>query len=375
MHSRIAFAPQWNTRRLALAALVLATSGLLAARPSLQSVRLVVGDGATSVILAADGALPVPKVGVLADPPRIYLDFLEVAAATEGLRVDGDLLVSGVRVALNQSRPLVTRVVIDLARPAPHRIDAGLRDAGQLTIVVGVPVAPAGAQAPAAQGQRAAGSDPALSKAPPAEAPKAALPATVPATVQAVPPAVPPAAQSPLPPPQTGEQAARVARSRELADVPATTAVRAPAKDVAQYLERTSSLLDRLERLRPLLVSLDAAAVVSEEPLKTAAEEFTSLRQALAAVVPPRSVVATHELLRDVCVLGAASAMARLAPAVPDESTRAWNAAAAAAGAIMLLDRARAELGLARRQPERTSEAEPVIARGACARHAAGTRP
>ena len=46
-------------------------------------------------------------------------------------------------------------------------------------------------------------------------------------------------------------------------------------------------------------------------------------------------------------MLGAASAAARVAPAAPDDSTRAWNAAAAAAGAIMFLDRALAEVGLA----------------------------
>ncbi len=94
-------------------------------------------------------------------------------------------------------------------------------------------------------------------------------------------------------------------------------------------------------------MSLDALAAVPEEQLNTAAEEFTSIRQALAPIVPPRTLAATHELFRNSCVLGAASAEARVAPAAPDDSTRAWNAAAAAAGAIMFLDRALAEVGLA----------------------------
>jgi hypothetical protein len=289
----------------------------LTSRSSLQTVRLIdVGDGQTSVLLSADGALPSPEVGVLTDPPRIYLDFLDVAAATEGIRVNGDLLVRGVRVAVNPSRPLVTRVVIDLARPAPYRIDAGLRASGQLTIVVGVPQT---------------------------EPPKAAAPAAAPAVV----PAVPAAAPAALRPPEAGEPAARAARSPEFARAAGATAVQTPAKDVAEYLRRASSLLERLERLRPLLVSLDAVATLPTEQLKAAAEEFESIRQALAAVVPPRTLAATHELFRDVCVLGAASATARVAPAAPDDSTRAWNAAAAAAGAIMLLDRAWAEVGLA----------------------------
>lgn len=349
MASRLAFAPHRNSRRIALAALVLTTSGPLASRPSLQTVRLTVGDGATSVILSADGALPSPKVGVLTDPPRIYLDFMDVAAATEGTRVNGDLLVRGVRVAVNQSRPLVTRVVIDLAKPAPHRIEAGLRDSGQLTIVVGVPVALAGAPPPRPRGQDVAGSAPALPRPPPAEPPKAAAPAKAPATVPAVRAAAPAASR----PPQAGEPATRPARSPEFARAAGATAARAPTKDVAQYLRGASSLLERLERLRPLLVSLDALVVLPEEQMKAAAEEFESIQQALVAIVPPRTLAATHELFRDVCALGTASVAARVAPAAPDDSTRAWNAAAAAAGAIMLLDRARAEVGLAPGHPER----------------------
>ena len=319
----------------------------LASRPSLQSVRLIdVGDGEASVFLSADGALPSPEVGVLSDPPRIYLDFLDVATATDGLRVNGDLLVRGVKVAVNQSRPLVTRVVIDLARPAPYRIEAGQRVSGQLTIVVGVPVALAGAPAPRPQGQDVVRSGPPLPKPPPTEPPKAAAPAEAPATVPAA------AAPAALRLPQPGEPATRAARSPEFAHAAGATAAGAPAKDVAQYLQRASSLFERLERLRPLLVSLDALAAPPEEQLKTAAEEFESIRQALVTIVPPRTLAATHQLFCDLCVLGAASAAARVAPAGSDDSTRAWNAAAAAAGAIMFLDRALAEVGLAPGQLE-----------------------
>jgi hypothetical protein len=130
-------------------------------------------------------------------------------------------------------------------------------------------------------------------------------------------------------------------------------AVRAPAKDVDQYWRRASTSLGRLERLRPVLLSLDALAGLPEEQLRAAAEEFESIRLALAAIVPPRTLTTTHEVFCEACVLGAASARARVARAAPDDSARAWNAAAAAAGAIMLLERARAELGLAPGQPDR----------------------
>jgi hypothetical protein len=305
-----------------------------APRPSLQTVRLIdVGDGEASVFLSADGALPSPEVGVLTDPPGIYLDFLDVGTATEGMRVGGDLLVRAVRVAVDQARPSVTRVVIELAKPAPYRIDAGQRASGQLTIIIGVPVAPAGAPPPR----------PAIPQAPPAEPLKAAAPARAPATVPAAPAAAPAASR----PPPAGEPATRAARSPEFAHAAGATAARVPPKDVAQYLQRASYLLERVERLRPLLLSLDALAVLPKDQLTAAAEEFESIRKGLAGIVPPRTLAASHELFRDLCVLGASSAAARMAQATPDDSTRAWNAAAAAAGAIMFLDRVWAELGLA----------------------------
>ena len=187
----------------------------------------------------------------------------------------------------------MTRVVIEFARPAPHRIEADLRSSGHLTIVVGVPLDLAAARTSAP------------------------------------------------------EPATRAARSPEFASAADPTAVRAPAKDVAQYLQRTLHVIERLERLRPLLASLDALTALPDEQLKAAADEFRSIRQALAAIVPPRTLAAAHELFGEACVIGATAAAVRIAADVPDDSTRAWNAAAAAAGAIMLVDRARAEVGLA----------------------------
>jgi hypothetical protein len=344
--------------RIAFVILVLAAAGPLASRPSLQTVRLIIGDGVTSVILSADGALPLPKVGVLTDPPRIYLDFGNVAAATKGIRVEGAFLVRAVRVAVNQSEPLVTRVVIDLRQPAPHRIEAGQRESGQLTVQVGVPVAVASTPNAPAGARDVAGGVPPPPGLPPTAVPQmAAQPRSA-----AMAPAGPPPAPAALPPEaQSNASATRAARSPGFARAAGGTTGGAPAKDVAQYLPAASPLLERLERLRPVLISLDALAIVPGERLKAVIEEFGLIRTALASLVPPRSLTATHELLRDACILGAASATARVAPDVPDDSSRAWNAAAAAAGAMMLLDRARAELGLAAgAAPSRTWDQTPV---------------
>jgi hypothetical protein len=123
--------------------------------------------------------------------------------------------------------------------------------------------------------------------------------------------------------------------------------VRAPKKDVERYLDAASAQIDRLQALRPVLVSLDALAPLPEERLSSAAQEFDAILRAFNAIEPPKSVSATHEDLCRVCGLGAAAARARLDRSVGDDATRGWNAASAAAGAIMLLERARAELGMA----------------------------
>jgi hypothetical protein len=123
-------------------------------------------------------------------------------------------------------------------------------------------------------------------------------------------------------------------------------AAAAPAKDVDRYLHGASPPLDRLERLRPVLVLLDALDDVPEERLETAADEFESIREELLAIRPPRTLETAHELLCRVCVLGASAASMRADPANRDTPSRAWTAASAATGALMLLERARAELGL-----------------------------
>jgi hypothetical protein len=280
-----------------------------------RSVRLSPEWGAVAIIVQADGPLPSPEVGVLGGPPRIYLDFRDVTTATRGILVEGHPVVREVRVALSQAQPPVTRVVIELAKVAPHRIEAGERQRGELTVVVDAPAETQPASPP--DPQRLA---PAVPGTQAVSSPARSSPEPAPAGVATVPPLA--------------------AASRE-------AAARAPAKDVERYLQQAARALGRLEQSRPLLASLDALTPVSEERLKTAAGEFESIRQVLAATDPPRTLKATHELFCTVCVLGALSARTRLDAVARGDTAGASNAAAAAAGAMMLLDRARAELGFA----------------------------
>ncbi len=99
-----------------------ATGWLFAAVPCVRAVRIASQGSTFAVIIEADGPLPAPRVGVLGDPPRIYLDLPGVKTATPGTYPDPNAPVHGVRVAINRVNPLVTRVVIDLAAPMPHGI-------------------------------------------------------------------------------------------------------------------------------------------------------------------------------------------------------------------------------------------------------------
>jgi hypothetical protein len=265
--------------------LVVATRVALGSATALRSVRVTAQAAASAVLLEADGPLPAPKAGVLEAPPRIYLDFEQVTPATRGLTVTDDPLVRGVRVALYRAEPPTTRVVIDLTAAARYRIEAHASDPTRLTVIVGVP--------------------------------------------SAAPPPTP----------------ARVTASSPGTSGSTVSTTRAPAKNAERYMTQASDALGRLDRLRPLLASLDDQAVITDESLRAGAEEFDAVRRALGTVEPPPPLKSAHELLRTACLLGALSATTRLEASRTRDARGAPTAASAAAGSLLLLDRARSELG------------------------------
>jgi hypothetical protein len=355
-----------------------AASVLSFAGTSVRAVRLVSEGAAASITVEADGPLPLPRVGVLSDPPRIYLDFVGVVAATEGLRADGNPVIRGVRVAMNGTDPLVTRVVIDLVQPMRHHVDATHRDRGQITVEVGSPSAQPRvtvSEIPpqqAATATRAPNSRPVPPPPPPTTASKAGG-ATPPAATPVPPPkapatSVPPAAQAPAaardtqqgkppaflsarpaPPPPSRPAAGKTARADLFAEFSrnaVAAGIKGSAEDIVKYLDLMSPAIDALDREQAFLASLDALAVLPDEQLREAAKEFLLLRLMMTTVEPPASLKGTHEVFSKACELGAVAATTLLDRAGADDATRRWSAAAAAAGSIMLLERARGDLGL-----------------------------
>ncbi len=262
--------------------------------PTLRTVRLVAeaSGGATTVVLEANGPLPAPLTGALDGPPRIYLDLNGVRPGPAVRLAEAGTLVLRARVALHSANPVSTRVVLDLSQPSPYRIDSSGRAQGRLIIVLG--------GAPAAAASSAPG--PARTRPP------------APATPSTSSPGSPPA-------PQRGTSAAYT------------------------WVAQVAAALGRLQALRPVLASIDRRAEQPSGDLAAAAAEFDAVARILASIRVPASQEATQGLLLRTCALGARASRMRLDSTQTGDSASGWNAASAAAGALMMLDSASTDLG------------------------------
>lgn len=270
--------------------LVLPAREASAARPRrpgtalVTSIRTAAGDAGTSIVtIQAEGRLPVPAVGVLEGPPRIFLDFPgtalgPVAGPAPGEeRAEGSVAgpVRGVRVSRYRRRPPVVRVVIDLERPAAHAIDLSGRAAGRIVVSIG-----------------------------------AGLPST-------------PAAR----------------RAAVVAATPGRP------RDAERYFGRVSPILARLHILRRGVASVATGPVSIPADVDAAASELDELGRSLAALKAPASVATPHDLLLRFCAIGARAIRMRTAFSSPGDPASVQNAASAAAGALIMLDRASQDLG------------------------------
>lgn len=160
----------------------------------LQDLRLASEGGVTSITLVGNGRLA-PSHVERAGTRRLYLDFPGVLADVPPVTLVNRGPVERVRVALNSQKPVVTRVVVDLERPATHLVES-VGDGREVKITfreTGVSGPPVAAPAPAPMpGGRAAG---------PAPEPDAVVPATVVAREAPAQAATPAPAAAPVPVP------------------------------------------------------------------------------------------------------------------------------------------------------------------------------
>ena len=81
--------------------------------------------------------------------------------------------------------------------------------------------------------------------------------------------------------------------------------------------------------------------------MPAAMQEFDRLREELSAIRPPESLRAQHDLLLQATRLASTAAKLRFEAVQSGNSALRRNAASAAAGAALMLDRAFAEVGYA----------------------------
>jgi hypothetical protein len=290
------------------------------ASPRIRAVQIDRQGSVAVVTVEASGPLPVPSVGRVEGPSRIFFDFTDVLPATRGVVSPGDPAIRGVRVALHSATPRVTRVVIDLRAAEPARLDADHLAAGRLRVFVGEVEGPG---------------------APPIPPPP--TPAPVPA------PAVPipgqPAPTSGGTPPQPSPPSALPPASPPAATPPAVSAPATPARDGDRYRAQIADAFARLLALRPLLATIDQFASPPPDELQMGAEEFDRIRRVISNVQPPSSMRSTHDLLVRACALGTMSARLRAEANRTSDIGQVRNAGSAAAGARLLLERVCVELG------------------------------
>ena len=309
----------------------------------LRTIRVAAeASGGTTVILVADGPLPEPLTGAVDGPPRIYLDLKGVRPGPVVRLGESDALVRRTRVALHSENPVSSRVVIDLYKPSPYRIDSSGRAEGRLIVVLGVaPAGAGGARAGAGVAPAGAGGAPAGAGVAPAGAGGA------PAGAGVAPAAG--ASGAPASSASSGQSRARTKPpapallSTPVPASPATPQRRASGADA--YVAQVSVAVGRLQTLRPVLTSIDRRAEQPAGDLAAAATEFDAVARILAAIRVPASRETVHGLLVRACDLGARASRMRQNPVGAGDSNSGWNAASAAAGALIMLDRASIELG------------------------------
>jgi len=110
-----------------------------------------------------------------------------------------------------------------------------------------------------------------------------------------------------------------------------------------QYTLHVSATLVRLDALRPLLEAIDRRTATLPGDLDAALKEFDDAAKLLTTIKPPSSRASTHALLLRTCMLGARAVGMRQS-AIGQDSASSWEAASAAAGALLMLDRANTDL-------------------------------
>ena len=127
--------------------------------------------------------------------------------------------------------------------------------------------------------------------------------------------------------------------------VPGEASSALPARDLERYKRQVAPALDRLRLQQPLLISLEGSEPQTMDRVQLAAEEFERLRQKLIGIESPESLRSQPDMLFQSTTLALMAVRLTLEAVRTSDPATLRNAASAAAGATLLLDRACADLG------------------------------
>jgi hypothetical protein len=110
--------------------------------------------------------------------------------------------------------------------------------------------------------------------------------------------------------------------------------------------------IDSLQRLRPWLEDVRQLAGPSPKSLERLEQRATMARLQIEGIVPPEELDSAKALLVAACRMAATASATRRAAIKSGDMQMAWEASSAAAGALMMLDRALDDLRQRSQPPE-----------------------
>lgn len=122
--------------------------------------------------------------------------------------------------------------------------------------------------------------------------------------------------------------------------------------DFRRYEASVTSPIQRLDGLKPALEDIKSLAGSGPWALGSIQRVSAQVLKAVAAIPPPEEFQSVHALLLSAAQMADSAAVIRREAALTGSMSRAWDASAAAAGALMLGARARAEIRELLRLPQ-----------------------
>jgi hypothetical protein len=142
----------------------------------------------------------------------------------------------------------------------------------------------------------------------------------------------------------------RLDAARRLQLVRDRWALRAP--DFQRYQLDIAAPLAIFARLKPTLEDIKALSGSTAASLRALERGAADILKRMAIVVPPEELVPAHALIVSAIQLASNAAQIRREAVLAGDMTRAWNASSAAAGALMLGDKARLDIQAIVRAPQ-----------------------